>query len=823
MKKTQDFFDEPIPAPPRLLRRAMNLSIVSAIFWTFYFSATNSSLLTGAMLSLKFNEEQVARVMSLSLVFLPLQIVGALLQQRFFHRKKFWAVCCASAYAMFFVLSLLMFMWARLDPVLGTFLFMGTFAVAQIFVQIQAATGLSWNADIVPPRESATYWARKTGMATLAGLVAGLAFGKIADILGREKPHTYAILFAAGAILAYMSFFVYLPAVDPDPRPKGLPPLRQLFVDTWKNRNFRMLTAFFGWQAMGAWLSCSFLFIHLQKTMEFSMFTIQILLAIGAAVGFLSAYLFRIVGSRYGRKPVLILCSVLKGGEFLLWASMIPRDSWLDRTGGALINRALTFFQMEPVALDAGLLSAIPVFVVGGFVNVGIASSQTSILTSVGSKKTQGVTYGIFFAVVGLCGFLTANLSGRWYGTLAEQPWIEAPLTPFNLLSALSALFYLLSVLWLIHLREDGAASTGVVVRDILSSNPFRSVYHAHVLTQPLSELGRVEALTRASGRLVSNELIRNIYSASSRVRDGALQSIVRQEESLAPEVVAEVVKLLDLPELGMQTAAARALGRIGEASAVPALLRHFEDEDFSVAQASIFAAGLIGDARCEDMLMRIIDNPKKSRLHSGAAEALSKIGGPRHIRRVFGVYESQTHWVLRRECLISSVRLLLPEKKAAYAMFESEELRPGSQLEKRLRRVVNHESWEGTMRPPPFEEIIEEFDAGRLEKCSAWILAPLLERCRVFPDRQKTLPVSLLNECFMPAGRMRYGALNSEDPEGSSLWFQVKLWAEIKYNFETPDSTLFFAQLLAAEALLDGMSSAVILDEILGRNTKNT
>ena len=808
------------PVAPRLLRRGMNLSILSGALWMFFGSASGGSLLTGALLSLEMSEALIGWVMSLSLIFLPLQIVGAVLQQRYFNRKKFWLICTVSYYGTFFLLALLTASWLRLPHALGVGLFLLTFGLGQCLVQLQAAVGLSWTGDLVPPRESANFWSRKAGVATLAGLIAGLSLGKLADLLGKTDRSTYVVILALGAFFGMLSFFAFLPAVDPrrGDRKQSLS-LRQLLGETWRNRNYRLLTAFFGYQSLWAWLSSSFLFVHLQKTMNFSMFSIQLLLAVSGVVGFGAGYLFRIVGARYGRKPILILCSILKTGEFLLWASLIPGGNWLDRAGLTVINRVLELFSCGPIQPEPGLIGALPVFIAGGFVNLGLTSAQSSLLTSTGSKRVQGFAIAMFFAVVGVCGFITSSQSGVLYEYLDTVSWIRPPWTPFNLLATLSALGYLTSVVWLFRFREDGAAPTGLVVREILSGNPFRSVYQAHLLARPLSERSRVETLSRASGKLVANELIRNIYSPSSRVRDSALLSIIKQEESLAPDVIQEIIKLLDQPELGMQAMAARTLGRIRERAAVPGLIRRFRDEDFSVAHAAVFAAGLIAAPEFLPELTALIDDPRRATLHPAAAEALSKIGDCRQLRRVFRVFERQTHWVLRRQCLISAVRLLVRDRSRVYGWFESEELRPGSQLEKRLRNVVEHSAWEGTMRPPAFELMLQEYDAGRLEKCSALILAPLLERCRVFPLRQEHVPWNLLSECFVPGGRMRYGALNAEDPEGTNLWFQLKIWAELKYNLDTPEPQLFFAQLIAAETLLDSMLSGAIVEEILAKS----
>lgn len=120
---------------------------------------------------------------------------------------------------------------------------------------------------------------------------------------------------------------------------------------------------------------------------------------------------------------------------------------------------------------------------------MGIASSQSSLLTSLGNKRIQSMAIGLFFSVVGLCGVLTGSVSGYLYNFLARQSLVtDSPLNPFNVLALCSAVGYFSSILLLRKFHEDGAAPTGDMVRTLLSQNPVRAVYQANLLSQPMSE-----------------------------------------------------------------------------------------------------------------------------------------------------------------------------------------------------------------------------------------------------------------------------------------------------------------------------------------------
>jgi len=169
-----------------------------------------------------------------------------------------------------------------------------------------------------------------------------ITFGLIEIIFRRPLPtvvikglSTVFVVLLIGILFGCLSTFVFAGAADPDPAPRPGTSFLTLVSETWHNREYRLLTGFFSYQSLFAWLSTGFIFVYLQAEdgMNFSMMTIQIMLAVSALVAFLSGYFFRVVGSKYGRKPVLVLCSVLKGVEFILWGILLPLNGILDEIG----------------------------------------------------------------------------------------------------------------------------------------------------------------------------------------------------------------------------------------------------------------------------------------------------------------------------------------------------------------------------------------------------------------------------------------------------------------------------------------------------------
>ncbi len=773
--------------PPRIVRHGMNLSVLSAVLLSIFTITSAGAIFTGLLRAIELTNPQIGLIVSLPLLFPPIQILGAFLQRRYFHRKHFWFTCSVITYLLFVLLIALVSIRLKLAHAALFPLFFLVYALVQTFTQLPASTNLSWIGELVPRRESASFWSRRTGFAGITTMIGGIVLGRLVDYLGRDNSGTYVMVLLVGVFFGLLSTFVFAGAADPDPEPRPGASLPALIRETLQNREYRFLTAFFSWQSLFAWLSTGFIFVYLQDKsgMNFSMMVIQIMLALSALVAFLSGYFFRIVGAKYGRKPVLILCSLLKGIEFILWGILLPLNGILDAVGHWVGNRLAALAGAGPIDFPPGIFGALPVFLLGGFVNMGIASAQSSLLTSLGNKRIQSIAIGVFFSIVGICGIATGSISGYLYNFLSELSIIQkSPLNPFNVLALGSAFGFFSSIFMLRKFHEDGAAPTGDMVRTLLSQNPIRSVYQANILSQPMTENHRVELLNRSTGNLVSGEVIQSLWSPSSRVRDGALLSLLRNSEAADPELISEVIRLLDVPELGMQAMAARTLGRIGCVQAVPALIAKLNAEDTALVQASIFALGVIRNTDAVEPLRALMQDAKRREFWPPAAETLGKLGEKQDAILVLSAFEQENFRVTRLQCLIALVRLTLPDGGKVYPSFEAEEKRPGSELERNLKTLIASPLWPATAPwKPEINHVLELCDREKFLEAAGMLIAAKLKLFLIVPEGTKQSDEELIGERFSPGGRMRDAILNGNDDLAINFTIQLKLWAQLKYN----------------------------------------
>ena len=793
--------------PPRMVRRYMDYFIGSMVVWCIFSAAVNGPMFSGLLNVLELTPPQIGFIMSIWSLCLPLQLIGSLVQQKYFRRKTFWAVSRVIHYSSYLLLALLTAMWTGIPTSTAVTLFVVIFFIVNGTAQLTGAIENAWMGEVIPPRESTAFWNRRNGFAMFAGIVAGLIAGKCADLLGRDQRSTYVIMLSGGVVFGYASMFAMLAMRDRDTSHDLKGSMLGQIRDVVQNKPFRQIVGFWVCQHIGTCLLNSFYFLYLLRDMKMSMFCVQTLAVCSSLVGLAGAFFFRIVGHRYGNKPVLILCTVMKVFEFILTALWLPDFHLFDDFGNGLLRGLGNLTGLPVPTVPEGVFTVLPAMIVAGFFNVGLAASQMALITSTGPREQRSTSIAIFYAVLGVFGFATMTLSGFAYKYFGMLDWVrEAGMTPYTLLALCSALVFALSIFIIARYREDGAAATGTLVRTIFSGNPIRTVYQAHALSQPIGEVSRITKLRRIHSTLISDEVLHGLYSPSSRVRDSALLNISTMEEKASANIVDELIRLLDLPELGLQAMAARTLGRLREKKALPRLIAHFRDNDLALAQACIFAAGLIGEVEAESELRNILSDMRFHGRWPHAAEALSRLGTGdfRYTKDIFKVLANESFWVLRQQTLISLARLMMHDKNAAYVVFDAETRNSGQEIERLLKQISLHPVWKHCLpdEKADFEALINDYDKGDYIGCIHRLLPLELELYGIRPEDPAMTPAEFLSMRFA-AGGMREKGLEAPTYAANNLWLQLKLWAELRYDTDGTDRFLLLSVLIAAAELL--------------------
>ena len=787
----------------RQIRRGMNASIMATVVWVVFGTVVyGSPVFSALMVALDFTEKQFGYMLALCMGAQAMQFVGVYLQQRFFHRKRFWFVCVVAHYAFFGLMIALVAFWAKLPAAWMVPMFMLFYFFSASFASAQTPSSIAWQADVVPSTESTAYWSRKNGLSSLASIVAGILMGLFVDHLGREQTSTFVYAGVIGLAGSVLSIWFQSRMRDPSPQPPpNLPPIFSIIGELWRERQIRFIVYFYGFQTFINGAFVAFVGRYFLRDMGCTVLQFQLMCAVGGLGAFFGSYLYRTIGAKFGRKPILVICTVGKIIEFGLWTLLVPYSWGLDK----FVRSVAGGFGMSLDSVAPGALWGVVVLGAAGFINVGLMSAQFSLITSMSNRKLQGFSVAFCLTMVSLGGMVTSYFSGDILKFCNGLGWFaQYHITGYNLLAAFTGIGFALSLLFLIRFRESGATSTRTVVRMLFSDNPFRSVYHAHSFLRPMSEKSRVELVRRAAGGIVANDLVRNLYNPSGRVREEVLLNLLATEPPLAQGIEEELIKLLDAPELGMQSMVARILGRQKSIAAVPALIELFESPDISVAQAAMFSAGDIGDASAVAPLIDALNDESRAVLWATAVEALSKIGDYQYTRLIFKVMKRQSHIVHYQQCLIALCRTMTDDKNLPISFFDMEDKSPGTAITRLYTYIVRHPALRmHGIRLASRDEFLAACDAENFAACVEMILPAELEIHGV--GRRGEISIAdFLDDRFRRHSERRYSSLPDNAFALTNFWLQFKLWEELKYDKDERDHLVLLAFLFCVKLLLD-------------------
>lgn len=137
------------------------------------------------------------------------------------------------------------------------------------------------------------------------------------------------------------------------------------------------------------------------------------------------------------------------------------------------------------------------------------------------------------------------------------------------------------------------------------------------------------------------------VLSAGLRLRAGLLDMVATGDTGTANRVL----PALDSPAFNAQQRAlfARILGRTGDAHQTDRLLAMLESDDDVLRTAAAEALGWMGETRAINPLIAVLrDETNHDAVREAAAEALGKLGGPAAVEPLIGALDAASEWLRR-------------------------------------------------------------------------------------------------------------------------------------------------------------------------------
>ncbi|HLV80147.1 MAG TPA: hypothetical protein VKT32_07670, partial [Chthonomonadaceae bacterium] len=224
-------YEQPLANPshesaPRELSRLEILQGLRISTWEGSFSTIHATLTTGAFLTgfalwLGANNLVMGLITAIPTLAGLIQIVASYLAERQPERKTFTAWTATSGRALWLGILLLPLFLPHSAALAG---FLALYTLSFILLNIPVPAWTSWMSDLVPPDHRGRYFARRSRIAGIVGIVVGLPAAWFLDLATRRHPWSglgFGALFGT-AVLAGLASFACLMR-QPEP-PRRSPP-----------------------------------------------------------------------------------------------------------------------------------------------------------------------------------------------------------------------------------------------------------------------------------------------------------------------------------------------------------------------------------------------------------------------------------------------------------------------------------------------------------------------------------------------------------------------------------------------------------------------
>ncbi len=477
-------------------------------------------------------------------------------------------------------------------------------AIASLCVLMVNPTYNDWLASLVPESSRGWFFSRRNAILAGVGTAVGLLGGIILDAMKRagNAEQGFAAVFGLGIVCAALSFLFFLRMTDaqrPNPVRQSMTEAISAMKAPFANRNFRKVILFFTVfifaQAFPGNLFGAFALESLHLP-----FTIIQLCGMAQAVGsIIAARSWGYLADKYGNRPLLMLLGIGIATTPICWAFTRP-DDLIWNTSILLVGHIFS-----------------------GVIWGGVMVCQFNLLLATADADDRATYIGVGMATQAIIGGI-APLAGAYImATFRES---LGGFGAYHVIFWSTVGLRLVASVFLLPVKEPNSVSIRETVRKLRSITPkgYAALRSLATSDTPLQRQEAIEEVATRRFSIATEEIIIALHDPSPRVRRHAAMALAKLGDQSA--VMALVHQLDDHPDL-VEDETIEALGDLGSEQAVPALIRHLHSPRSSTRRAAAKSLGKIGALVATVPLMKAASDLGDADLRRASLQALRIMG----------------------------------------------------------------------------------------------------------------------------------------------------------------------------------------------------
>jgi MFS family permease len=382
-----------------------------------------------------------------------LQFLSAVVANHLEYRRGLWMAVSIVQRLILLPVALGPFLFPEVSPAFWLWGFLGMSALNHGLLHFATPLWMSWMGDYLPRNRLSRFWGVRHLWMQWAGAASLLFASYLLDSYSDAIQTAFAILIVLAAALGVADILLFWPVFEPPVTKIAETRIRKVLAEPFRNRDFRSFISFMSFWHFAAMVGAPFISLFLLAEVGMPLSRLLLLWMfcwVGGAI--CSARIGRLA-ERFGHRPILILCTLLKSSNML-----------------ALI--------LTPNDPDFAFWMLIPVFILDSILNAGfvVATNGFMLTKSPSGNRTMFIAAGT--ALAGFVGGVTSVICGgllTWGVLDSGIPGI--PLSSFRTLFAVSIGLRTASLLLAVRIREAGSHGTRHVVSQLIGASPLRLIH----------------------------------------------------------------------------------------------------------------------------------------------------------------------------------------------------------------------------------------------------------------------------------------------------------------------------------------------------------
>ncbi|MDA1163319.1 MAG: MFS transporter [Planctomycetota bacterium] len=382
-----------------------------------------------------------------------LQFLSAVVANHLTHRRGLWMTVSIVQRLILLPVALGPVFLPGVSPTVWLWSFLGFSALNHGLLHFATPLWMSWMGDYLPRSRLSRFWGVRHLWMQWSGAASLLFASYLLQSYTDEIQTAFSILIVVAAVFGVADILLFLPVYEPPVTKIAETRIRKVLAEPFRNRDFRSFISFMSFWHFAAMVGAPFISLFLLAEVGMSLSRVLLLWVFcwvgGAAC---SARIGRLT-ERFGHRPILILCALLKSSNMLALI-LVPNDP------------------------EIAFPILVPVFILDSILNAGfvVATNGFMLTKSPSGNRTMFIAAGT--ALAGLVGGITSVVCGgllTWFSL--ETVVFGIHLSSYRMLFLVSIVLRIASLLLVVRIRESDSHGTRHVVSQLIGATPLRLIH----------------------------------------------------------------------------------------------------------------------------------------------------------------------------------------------------------------------------------------------------------------------------------------------------------------------------------------------------------